>query len=141
MRHDLPTPPRIAKIVSCETRPRPPERGQRRTGAQNNDVVVSPVRSLSVSFGFNSLLLSLDSGSDLPLRRPGHSCAGRTLPVVAANSLSLARARPQPSSACLDANSLQRLGAPSQLLQSTRRSQHPSGPGSFVFAAQGHVGV
>jgi hypothetical protein len=41
----------------------------------------------------------------------------------------------------LGLDALQRAGAPSQLLQSTRRSQHPSGPGSFVFAAQGHVDV
>jgi hypothetical protein len=37
-------------------------------------------------------MLSRGSLSDLPLRRPGHSCAGRTLPVVAVNSLSRARA-------------------------------------------------
>jgi hypothetical protein len=73
---------------------------------------------------------------NLPLRRPGHSCAGRTLPAVAALSLSRAA-----TAFSLSGRPPARAGAPSQLLQSTRRSQHPSGPGSFVFAAQGHVDV
>jgi len=42
VRHDLPTPPRSAEIVSCETRP--PEREKSRTCAQHDDVIVSPAR-------------------------------------------------------------------------------------------------